>query len=95
MALDLDEMSKRLDQALASLTEEDIEKYFPKDTTPKGWVSIEDYLPHCMAMDYIEKGYSTYKVKDSNGTEFETAVTDHNIWYYLAKEQNITHWWNS
>ena len=22
------------------------------------------------------------------------AVSDHNNWYYYAKEEGITHWWN-
>lgn len=94
MALDLDEMSKRFYEALSKLTPEEIEKYFPTDNTPKGWVSIEEHLPQCLAIDFCEKGYSVYKVKDKDGNEFESAVTDHNVWYYMAKEAGVTHWWN-
>lgn len=60
---------------------------------PKGWVSIEDHLPQMLAMD-IMVGYTTYKVKFKDGTESITAVSDHNIWYYRAKEEGITHWLN-
>ena len=30
--LDLEEMSKKLDEALANMTQEEIDKYFPPDT---------------------------------------------------------------
>ena len=68
-------------------------KYFPPDTRPKGWLSIEEYLPMMYAIDIIQ-GYTIYKVKDKDGNEFESAVSDHNVWYYVAKEAGITHWWN-
>lgn len=45
------------------------------------------------AIDIVQ-GYTLYKVKDKNGNEFESAVSDHNNWYYYAKEEGITHWWN-
>lgn len=93
MALDLDKMSKALDEALANMTPEEMEKYFPKDTKPKGWISIEEHLPMMLAMD-IMQGCTEYKVKDKDGNEFETGVSDHNVWYYMAKEAGITHWWN-
>lgn len=64
-----------------------------KDDKPKGWLSIEEHLP-MMLVDDLEQGYSVYKVKDSDGEEFETHVTDHKIWYYRAKEIGITHWLN-
>lgn len=70
------------------------EKYFPEDETPKGWVDIEEHLPMCKAVDYVNQGYSIYLVKDSCGDEYESYVTDHNTWYYQAKEQGITHWYN-
>ena len=93
MALDLEEMSKKLDEALANMTQEDIDKYFPPDTRPKGWLSIEEYLPMMYAID-IMQGYTLHKVKDKDGNEFESGVSDHNVWYYMAKEAGITHWWN-
>ena len=65
----------------------------PPDTRPKGWLSIEEYLPMMCAIDIVQ-GYTLYKVKDKNGNEFESAVSDHNNWYYYAKEEGITHWWN-
>ena len=78
---------------LANITQEEINKYFPPDTRPKGWLSIEEYLPMMCAIDIVQ-GYTLYKVKDKNGNEFESAVSDHNNWYYYAKEEGITHWWN-
>ena len=93
MALDLEEMKKKIDEFLANITQEEINKYFPPDTRPKGWLSIEEYLPMMCAIDIVQ-GYTLYKVKDKNGNEFESAVSDHNNWYYYAKEEGITHWWN-
>ena len=93
MALDLEEMKKKIDEFLANITQEEINKYFPPDTRPKGWLSIEEYLPMMCAIDIVQ-GYTLYKVKDKNGNEFESAVSDHNSWYYYAKEEGITHWWN-
>ena len=93
MALDLEEMKKKIDEFLANITQEEINKYFPPDTRPKGWLSIEEYLPMMCAIDIVH-GYTLYKVKDKNGNEFESAVSDHNNWYYYAKEEGITHWWN-
>lgn len=73
-------------------TEEIREKYFT-DKRPKGWLSIEDYLPQMYAIDII-RGYSLFKVRDKEGNEFESAVSDHNTWYYQAKEEGVTHWLN-
>lgn len=89
-------MVTALREHLESLTEEQKQeirdKYFT-DNRPKGWVSIEEHLPMMYAID-IFKGYTLFKVKDKDGNEFESAVTDHNIWYYHAKEAGITHWYN-
>ena len=94
MALDKDKMSKALDKALADITPEEIEKYFPADKRPKGWISIEDSLPQCLGGDFITQGYSRYKVKNAQGEEFFTHVCDHNMWYVISKEEGVTHWWN-
>lgn len=83
-----------IDVFFENATPEEIEKYFPKDTTPKGWLSIEEYLPQMFAADFCEKGYSVFKVKDIAGNEFESAVSDHGTWYYYAKEKGYTHWLN-
>lgn len=69
MALDLEELNK----ALSELTPQDIAKYFPPDTRPKGWLSIEEHLPMMYAID-IQQGYSVFKVRDKHGNEFETHV---------------------
>ena len=96
--LDLDKATSSFKKIMDSLSDEEIEalkeKYFPEDTTPKGWVDIEVALPFCKVGDFIEKGCSTYKVKDKNGNEGFSNVTDHHIWYYMAKEAGITHWFN-
>lgn len=89
MAIDLKKLQKLIDD----MSEEDLEKFFPKDNRPKGWVDIEEHLPMFLAKD-IQQGFSRYKVKDSSGYEFDSYVTDHNMWYYYAKEVGITHWWN-
>lgn len=47
MSIDL----KALEVALENMTEEDMQKYFPESTTPKGWVSIDDELPKMFAKD--------------------------------------------
>jgi hypothetical protein len=89
-------MVKALREHLESLTPEQIEeireKYFT-DKRPKGWLSIEEHLPMMFAIDIV-RGYSVFKVKDKDGNEFESAVADHNIWYYRAKDEGITHWLN-
>lgn len=90
MALDL----KKLQEAIDNITPEEIEKYFPPDTRPKGWLSIEDYLPHCYAIDFVVKGYSEFKVKYADGHTDVSRVCDHGVWYYYAKEEGITHWLN-
>ena len=82
-----------LKKALENITSEEIEKYFPKDTKSKGWISIEEYLPKWMAAD-VKKGYSKYKIKFEDGAIGETKVTDHSIWYYDAKKAGVTYWWN-
>lgn len=91
-----DSLAEKLKKHLDSLSEEELEKVreFFRDDTPKGWLSIEEHLP-MWKMDDIEQGYSVYKVRDKDGNEFETAVTDHHIWYYEAKENGVTHWLNN
>ena len=97
---DFDKASENFGKILNKLTPEEIEKYFPKDTTPKGWVSIENDdvykcdLPKCTIDDLLNRGYTVVKVKDKDGNEYNSYVTDHHIWYYRVKEQGITHWWN-
>jgi len=89
MGLDFNEISKMLD----NMTDEEWEKYFPKDNTPKGWVSIEEHLPKFLAKDFSNGG-SQYKVKYKDGKIGNTIVADHNTWYYYAKDSGITHWLN-
>lgn len=90
---DFNKAARILKESLENMTPEEEEKYFPKDTKPKGWISIDEHLPMFMAVDLLEGG-STYKVKFVDGTEGKTKVADHNTWYYYAKEAGITHWWN-
>lgn len=92
MAIDLKKLEEKFDEALQSVSDENVQMQFA-NKTPKGWVSIEEYLPMWLAKDIIQ-GYSVYKVKDKEGKEFNSAVTDHNIWYYIAKESGVTHWYN-
>jgi len=87
---------KALKKYLENLTEEEKEeirkKYF-SDNRPKGWISIEVHLPMMMVKD-IRQGYSVFKVRDEYGNEFESKVSDHNTWYYHAKEIGIKEWFN-
>lgn len=64
-----------------------------RDKTPKGWLSIEEHLPKWRGRDVMQ-GYSLYKVRDKDGKEWTEAVSDHNIWYYIAKEMRIVEWLN-
>jgi len=89
MAIDFDKLREKL----ANIKQEEIDKYFPKDTKPKGWISIEDHLPMMLAID-IMNGGTKYKVRYEDGTEGCSMVSDHNTWYYYAKEAGITHWLN-
>ena len=89
MAINLDKLREKL----ANISQEEIDKYFPKDTRPKGWLSIEDYLPMMLALD-ITIGGTEYKVRYKDGTEGCSMVSDHSTWYYYAKEIGITHWLN-
>lgn len=84
---------KLLEKALENITPEEIEKYFPEDKKPKGWISIDEHLPMMWAIDVMQ-GYTEYKVKYKNGTTGTTKVADHNTWYYYAKDEGITHWLN-
>ena len=93
MSIDFKSMAQILHKHLENLSEEDIQKYFPISTTPKGWVSIEDELPVMKASD-IMQGYTRYKVLFKDNATGYTYVADHNSWYYDAKETGIAHWWN-
>lgn len=64
-----------------------------RDKRPKGWLSIEEHLPMMYAKD-IMQGYSEFKIKYADGKEGVARVSDHNIWYYHAKEAGVTHWFN-
>ena len=91
----LKEISKAIDKHFASLTESDIEEIKKRfeDKRPKGWLSIEEYLPMMYARDVMQ-GYSMFKVKDINGAEFYSPVADGNTWYFRAKEVGIILWYN-
>lgn len=91
----MSEMIKKLREHLASLTDEEKLEIAEelRDKRPKGWLSIEDHLPMMKALDVVNFG-TKYKVKYIDGTEGTTMVSDHNTWYYDAKERGITHWFN-
>jgi hypothetical protein len=92
MAIDIEKLDKKWNEIITNITPEDIAKFFT-DKRPKGWLSIEEHLPMMFGVD-IAQGYSVFKVRDIEGKEFESMVSDHNVWYYLAKEAGITHWLN-
>lgn len=84
----------KIKDVIANMSNEEWDKYFPKDTKPKGWISIEEHLPMMNAIDIINGG-TKYKVCYKDGTEDYSIVSDHNTWYYYAKEEGITHWLNN
>lgn len=87
----LEALRKHLEN-MTDAEKEEMREHF-RDKRPKGWLSIEEHLPMMFAND-IMQGYSVFKVRDKDGKEYNSAVTDHNIWYYRAKEEGITHWFN-
>lgn len=87
-----DKVREHFDSMSEDEVEEIRQKYFT-DKRPKGWVDIEHHLPMMFAIDILQ-GYSVFKVRDVYGNEFEEKVSDHNSWYYHAKEIGITHWLN-
>lgn len=93
MGLDIKKLEESVDKFLDGVTKEDLDKYFKPQNVPKGWVSIEEYLPRWLSED-VAQGYTEYLVKDNKGFEFFDAITDHTAWYYDAKELGITHWFN-
>lgn len=90
-------LKEQIDAFFDSKTPEEIEeikkKYFTEPKVPKGWVSIEDHLPQFRAIDLL-KGGSVYKIRYKDGSEDATKVSDHNLWYKLAKDAGVTHWYN-
>lgn len=89
-------MVEAFNKHIDSLTEEELDELrerFKGPEIPIGWVSIEDHLPMMCASDLM-KGYTEYRVKYENGNEGTTGVSDHNMWYYEAKESGVTHWYN-
>lgn len=86
------ERQEKANNIIDSITKEDIDKYCSIYDIPKGWVSIDDFLPMMLAKDFLVG--TEYKVKDKDGNEFMSVVGDHNTWHYGAKEQGITHWYN-
>ena len=88
-------MGDKFAELLDSMSDEEKQILFEsfEDKTPKGWVSIEDAVPSWLAKDIVQ-GYTIYKVKFNDGSEGESCVTDGSVWYYLAKEAGVTHWFN-
>lgn len=94
--LDLNSLGKRIKDHFDNMTPEEMEeaKEFFRDKNPKGWINIEVALPMMKAID-IRQGYTEYKVKDKDGNEFISIVSDHNMWYNVVKKEGIIkHWWN-
>ena len=87
---------EKLKTLLEGITKKEIAEFineFPK--VPYGWVDINEHLPQVYAMDYLQIGYSVFKVKDVNGKIMKTKVCDGMMWLYaFAKPNEITHWWN-
>lgn len=90
-----EKMLKDIENYHASLSNKDKKELREEfnDDKPKGWLSIEEHLPMMRAIDIVSGG-TKYKVRFEDGTEGVTIVADHNTWYYDAKENQITHWYN-
>ena len=89
-----DSINKFFDSKTPEEIEEIEKKYFTEPKIPRGWVSIVDHLPQFKAID-IFKGCSEYRVKLKDGSETISLVSDHVVWFELAKESGVTHWFNS
>lgn len=95
-------MVEALREYLENRTPEEIkrdEDFFAENSLhqiPTGWIDIEEYLPIVTGQDVIDNGglFKKIKVRNKEGKEGESQVADHNVWYYMAKEQGITHWLN-
>lgn len=93
----LDDALKSMKQALNKSTKEELEARLTKQVEiPLGWISIEEHLPKVTVGDIISNGTTVklIKVKDIDGNEYDSALSDHHIWYHFAKEKGITHWLN-
>lgn len=95
--LNFKKLDKNLTEKFNSITPQEIEEWlsqFPK--IPHGWVDVNEHTPQCYAIDFIEKGYSVFKVRDVNGKVMKTHISDGMIWFHaFAQPNNITHWWNN
>ncbi len=94
--MDYDKMTRDFEAFLDSPEGKQSIKDFAKTLPPpppKGWLSIEEHLPMWMGRDFC-KGYSAYTARDKEGILYFTHVSDHNTWYYMAKEQGIIEWYN-
>jgi hypothetical protein len=58
---------------------------------PNEWIDIEKEVPKWMSRD-IAKGYTDVEVKTADGQTWFDGVTDHQVWYGLMKELDVTHW---
>lgn len=96
MSLDLKKIDEILNSQLAKETADTINKLYGQEPPiPKGWVSIEEHLPSCYVEDFITKGYTDIKVRNVQGEEFDTCVSDSLIWYYSVKEAGAVEWFNN
>lgn len=85
----------KLREEIKNMSEEEFhDAFFDDRPLPKGWISIEEYLPYMDAGDLFTGG-TRYKVKNNDNVEFESLVMDHHMWYHDAKVVGITHWWNN
>lgn len=93
----LTKLGKMIEDIKNKMSEKEWDSYvnthFPVDNKKKGWINIDDCLPKMLAQD-VERGYSIFTVKNEEGIQFESNVSDHYLWYHTAKQQGITHWLN-
>ncbi len=49
-------------------------------------------IPQIHIISIDRDGY--IKIQGLWENEFESIVGDHHVWYYMAKDNGVTHWWH-
>ena len=63
MSIDIEALRKSLDD----ITQEQIDIYFPPDTKPKGWLSIDEFTITCSKCKEIEDTFSLNEIPTDYG----------------------------
>ena len=90
--VDLIKLQKTFDSMLVTETIDAFISKVPEH--PIGWLDIKEHAPQCLAIDWLDVGYSLVMVRDSRNNEFEVPLGgDTLLWLYeTAEPLNLTHW---